>query len=160
MDLPADANGIFSDAQYTYIAVGVAGLIIVDHSDILNPVQISSLDLTGSALSISVEGDYAYVVADRAGIFGVDVTDRHNPLLATEINTSGRTRDVHIVGDYAFIADGASGLKVIDTSVPDSAHVIARYDTPYAQGVWADSDFVFLCDRDEGLMIFENLVSQ
>lgn len=160
MDLPADANGIFSDAQYTFIADGVAGLIIVDHSDILNPVQISSLDLTGSALSIWVEGDYAYVAADRAGIFVVDVTDRHNPLLATQINTSGRARDVHIVGDYAYIADGASGLKVIDASVPDSAHVIARYDTPYAQGVWADSDFVFLCDRDEGLMIFENLVLQ
>ena len=160
MDLPADANGIFADSQYSYIADGVAGLIIVDHSDILNPVQISSLDLTGSALSVWVEGDYAYVAADRAGIFTVDVTDKYNPLMATQINTSGRTKDVHVVGDYAFIADGSGGLKVIDVSVPDSAHFVAAYNTPYAYGLWADADYIYLCDRDEGLMIFENMVSQ
>jgi hypothetical protein len=160
MDLPADANGIFADSQYSYIADGVAGLIIVDHSSILDPVQISLLDLTGSALSVDVVGNYAYVAADRAGIFVVDITDRYNPFIATQINTSGRAQDVHVVGDFAFVADGSQGLKVIDSSSPDSAHVIAAYDTPYAYGVWADSEFIYLCDRDEGLMIFENLVSQ
>ena len=160
MDLPADANGIFADSRYSYIADGVAGLIIVDHSIILDPVQISSLDLTGSALSVWVEGDYAYVAADRAGIFAVDVTDRYNPLIATQINTSGRTKDVHVVGNYAFIADGSGGLKVIDISVPGSAYFVAAYNTPYAYGLWADADYIYLCDRDEGLMIFENLVTQ
>lgn len=160
IDLPADANGVFADAQYSYIADGVAGMIIIDHSNILNPVQISSLDLTGSALSIWVEGNYAYVAADREGIIVVDVTDRHNPLIAAQINTSGRTKDVHVVGDYAFIADGPRGLKVIDISIPNSAHFIANYDTPYAYGLWADTDYIYLCDRDEGLMIFENLSSR
>lgn len=156
-DLPADANGVFADAQYSYIAGGVAGIIIMDHSDINNPVQISSLDLTGSSLSIWVEGNYAYVAADRSGIFVVDVTDKNNPFIATQINTSGRTKDIQVIGDYAFIADGPRGLKVVDISVPDSAHFIANYDTPYAYGLWADTDYIYLCDRDEGLMIFENL---
>lgn len=160
MDLPADANGIFADSQYSYIAAGVAGLIIMDHSDILNPVQVSSLDLAGSALSVWAEGDYVYVAADRAGIFVVDVADRYNPGIATQVNTSGRTKDVHIVGDYAFIADASRGLKVIDISVPDSAHFIATYDTPYAYGLWADADYIYVCDRDEGLIIFENLSSR
>ena len=160
MDLPADANGVFADSQYSYIADGVAGLIIVDHSSILDPVQISLLDLTGSALSVWVEGDYAYVAADRAGFFAVDVTDRYNPIIAAQINTSGRTKDVHVVGGYAFIADGSGGLKVIDISVPDSAYFVAAYNTPYAYGLWADADYIYLCDRDEGLMIFENLVAQ
>jgi hypothetical protein len=61
------------------------------------------------------------------------------------------------VGDYAFIADGSGGLKVIDVSVPDSAHFVAAYNTPYAYGVYADSGYIYICDRDEGLMIFENL---
>lgn len=132
----------------------------MDHTDILNPVQVSSLDLAGSALSVWAEGDYVYVAADRAGIFVVDVADRYNPGIATQINTSGRTRDVHIVGDYAFIADASRGLKVIDISVPDSAHFIATYDTPYAYGLWADADYIYVCDRDEGLIIFENLSSR
>ena len=160
VDLPADANGVFADSRYSYIADGVAGLVIMDHSDIFNPVQIASLDLTGSALSVWAEGNYVYIAADRAGIFVVDVTDRYNPLVATQINTSGRTKDVQVAGDYAFIADGSRGLKVIDISVPDSAHFVAAYDTPYAYGIWADADYIYLCDRDEGLMIFENLSSK
>jgi hypothetical protein len=160
MDLPADANGVFTDSRYSYIACGAAGLIIIDQSDILNPVQISSLDLTGSALSVWVEGDYAYIAADRAGIFVADVTDRLNPAMVAQVNTSGRTKDVYVVGDYAFIADGSGGLKVIDVSVADSAHFVAAYITPYAYGLWADADYIYLCDRDEGLMIFENRISQ
>lgn len=160
MDLPADANGVFADSRYSYIACGVAGLIIIDQSNILNPVQISSLDLTGSALSVWVEGDYAYIAADRAGIFVADVTDRLNPAMVAQVNTSGRTKDVYVVGDYAFIADGSGGLKVIDVSVADSAHFVAAYDTPYAYGLCADANYIYLCDRDEGLMIFENRISQ
>lgn len=160
MDLPADANGVWADSQYAYVACGIAGLIIVDVGDIMNPVLTSSIDLESSSLSVDVEGDYAYIAADRAGFFIIDVTDKYDPVLATQINTSGRTRDVHVVGDYAFIADGSQGLKVIDISNPDSAYFVTAYDTPYANGILADSNFVYLCDRDEGLMIFENLITQ
>lgn len=160
LDMPADANGVWADLQYAYVACGVAGLMIVDVDDILNPSLLSSYDLEGSALSVDVDGNYAYIAADRAGFYIVDTTDKSNPVIATQINTSGRANDVHIVGDYAFIADASSGLKVVDVSIPHSAHLVATYDTPYAYGVWADSDFIYLCDRDEGLMIFENLVTQ
>ncbi|UCC79547.1 MAG: hypothetical protein JSW64_14980 [Candidatus Zixiibacteriota bacterium] len=158
IDLPADAKGVYADTAYSYVACDVVGLIIIDHTDIYNPFQISSLDLEGSSLSVHAQGDYVYVAADRAGIYVVDATDKAAPTIASQVNTSGRTNDVHVVGDYAFIADGSGGLKVIDVSVPDSSHFIAAYDTPYAYGVYADSNYIYICDRDEGLMVFENLV--
>jgi hypothetical protein len=154
-DLHADGNGVFVGSQYSYVAAGVAGLVIVDHSDINNPSVASELDLTSSALSVYVEGDYAYVAADRSGVFVVDVSDRYNPLVTAQINTSGRTKDIHLAGYYAYIADGSGGLKVIDISVPDSAHFVAARSTPYAYGLWVDNYYIYLCDRDEGLMIFE-----
>jgi hypothetical protein len=154
-DLHADGNGVFAGVQYSYIAGGVAGLLIVDHSDITNPVVISELDLAGSALSVCAADDYVYVAADRAGVFVIDVSDRYNPQVAAQINTSGRTKDIHASGDYAYIADGSGGLKVIDISIPDSSHFVAAFSTPYAYGLWADDDYIYLCDRDEGLMIFE-----
>lgn len=154
-DLRADGNGVFVGSQYSYIAGGVSGLLIVDHSDITNPLVVSELDLTGSALSVYVEGNYAYVAADRAGVFVVDVSDKNNPFVTAQINTSGRTKDIHLTDYYAYIADGSGGLKVIDISVPDSAHFVAARSTPYAYGLWADNDYIYLCDRDEGLMIFQ-----
>jgi len=158
IDMAADAKGVFADTAFAYIACDAVGLIIIDLGDIYNPFQLSSLDLEGSSLSVFAKDDYVYVAADRAGIYVVDATDKANPTVASRINTSGRTKDVHVVGDYAFIADGSGGLKVIDVSVPDSAYFVAAYDTPYAYGIYADSNYIYICDRDEGLMIFENLV--
>jgi hypothetical protein len=160
LDMPADANGIWADLHYAYVACGVAGMITVNVDDILNPIMISRHDLEGSALSIDVKGDYAYIAADRAGFFIVDASDKYNPVTVTQINTSGRANDVHVVGDYAFIADASRGLRIIDVSDPYSAYIVATYDTPYAYGVYADSNFIYLCDRDEGLMVFENSFSQ
>jgi hypothetical protein len=154
-DLRADGNGVFVGDQYSYVAGGVAGLVIVDHSDINNPAVISELDLEGSALSVYAVADYVYVAADRAGVFVVDVSDKYNPLVTAQVNTSGRTKDIHVAGYYAYIADGSGGLKVIDISIPDSSHFVAARSTPYAYGLWADNDYIYLCDRDEGLMIFE-----
>jgi len=158
IDLPADAKGVYADTSYTYVACDVVGLIIIDHTDIYNPFILSSLDLEGASLSVYGRDNYVFVAADRAGTYVIDVTDKANPTIASQINTSGRTKDIHVVGDYAFIADGSGGLKVIDATVPDSAYFVAAFSTPYAYGVYADSDFIYICDRDEGLMIFENLV--
>lgn len=160
IDTPADALGIFVDGSYAYIACDVAGLEIVDLTDIYNPFILSNLDLESSSLRVCAQGDYVYIAADRAGLYVIDATDKANPTIASQVNTSGRTKDVHVVGNYAFIADASGGLKVIDVSQPDSAHFVSAYATPYAYGIYADSDYVYVCDRDEGLMIFENLVSQ
>jgi hypothetical protein len=77
-----------------------------------------------------------------------------------QVNTAGRSQDVQVVGNYAFLADANAGLNVIDIAIPDSAYLVATYPTPYAWGLWADIDFIYLCDRDLGLMIFENRISK
>ena len=160
IDLPANPEGLAVEGNYVYIACGEFGLKIVDITDIYNPLNLSSLNLSGISLSVDISGEYAFIAADREGIYVVDITDNLAPALVTQINTAGRSKDIHIAGDYAFIADASGGLKVADISVPDSSHIVAAYATPYAYGVWADSNYVYLCDRDEGLMIFENLVSR
>jgi len=166
LEMPADANGLYADTNYVYVACGTAGLRIVDIRDIYNPLIITTLPLAGSALSVDVRfnpsdnREYAYLAADRAGVFIVDVTDKLNPIAVRQINTSGRSKDIQAVGDFAFVADASGGLKVIDAAVPDSAHFVAAYTTPYAYGLYATADYIYLCDRDEGLLIFENRVSR
>ncbi len=160
IDMPANPYGVKWDGEYVYVACGEVGIRIINISDINAPYEYSSLILDGISYAVAVSGDYAYVAADREGLYVVNVQDKAVPFVVNQINTSGRTRDVHIVGDYAYIADGSGGLKIIDISVPDSAHFVVAYDTPYANGVWADSGYVYVCDRDEGLMIFENKVAR
>ncbi len=157
IDLPADGMGVAVDSQYAYVACGEAGLKIVDITDIYNASLVSGLDLPGTSLSVYVNGNYAYVAADRAGLFVIDITDRHNPVLKAQVTTTGRSKDVQVVGNYAFVADADGGLKVADVSIPDSAHFVTNYVTPYAYGIYANSNYVYLCDRDLGLLIFENV---
>jgi hypothetical protein len=65
-----------------------------------------------------------------------------------------------VIDNFAFIADSDGGLKVIDATIPDSAHFVAAYATPYAYGLTATRDYIYVCDRDLGLMIFENRISR
>jgi hypothetical protein len=160
LNLPADALGLCIDSGYVYVADGTSGLRIVDFHDPYFPNEISSVEHIGTALSVAKKDNYVYATCDREGIFVINVTDKNNPDTVRNINTKGRSKDVQIVGNYAFIADADQGLRVIDISVPDSAHIVASYTTDYAYGVWADANNVYLCDRDAGLLIFENKVSR
>lgn len=161
-ELTADGMGICVDsvAEAVYIANGVGGLMILNITDVYNPVIASQTPLSGVALSVAVKDGFAFVTCDRAGFFVVDVHNAANPAIATQVNTSGRSKDVHIVGDYAFIADASGGLKALDISAPESTHFVAAYATPYAYGIYADAEYIYICDRDRGLMIFENRTSQ
>jgi len=158
IDFPTDVMGIYIHGDSLILACDAGGLGIVDISDIHNPQPFTLFDLPGLSLSVYASDNYVYVAADRFGLYVVDLMA--GPDTVSNINTSGRTKDVHVVGNHAFIADGAGGLKIIDVSQPDSIYFVAAYDTPYAYGVWADTEYIYVCDRDEGLMIFENLVSQ
>lgn len=160
MDMPADAMGLCVDTNYVYVACGTSGLRIVDIRDIYNPLLIGASNLAGTSLSVDVEGNYAYVAADRAGLYVVDITDRSNPVVVDTVNTSGRTKDVQILGNYAFIADADGGLKVVDISNPAQTRFLAAYATPYAYGLYVTADNIYLCDRDYGLMIFENRIAR
>jgi hypothetical protein len=158
MEMPADAKGICCDADYAYVACGSSGLQVVSISDIYNPYLVSNLPLSeGLALSVDVKDSVAYVADDRAGLYIVNLGQaRRNPTIIKNINTLGRTKDVQVVGNYAYMADASYGLRAVDISDPATAHIVATYKTNYAYGLWADSSYIYLCDRDLGLLIFAN----
>jgi hypothetical protein len=124
-------------------------------------------DTPSWAQAVVTRDRIAYVADDRGGLMIFSLPDTipaidhdslydANPKLIGDINTSGRTKDLCLAGNYCFLADGAAGLKVIDISNPKAPIFIAAYDTEYAYGVWADENFIYLTDRDYGLMIFRN----
>ncbi|RKX20273.1 MAG: hypothetical protein DRP26_01985 [Candidatus Zixiibacteriota bacterium] len=168
--------------KFIFAAVGEAGLWIINISDnhtfdnpdttvklIDEPRLVGFQDTPSISLSVQVKEGFAYVADDRGGlqifnlpdtILAFDHKDPHliDPVLIANLNTSGRTKDVHLVGNYCYLADGSKGLKIVDISDPYNPVFIAAYDTPYAYGLWADEDYVYVADRDNGIMIFENRV--
>jgi hypothetical protein len=138
----------------------------VDTMLIYSPRNLGWGDTPSSALKLFAKDGYVYVADDHAGLEIFDLPDtipafdhgdmyECNPVLISNINTSGRTKDTYVFGNYCYIADGSGGLKIIDVTNPASPAFVAAYTTPYAYGVWVGEDYVYLCDRDNGLMIFE-----
>jgi hypothetical protein len=130
------------------------------------PRLLGWTDTPYSALKLHARDGFVYVADDRAGLQIFDLPDtipafdhddifEANPVLIADINTSGRTKDVFVYGNYCFLADGSAGVKVIDVTNPYAPAFLAAYDTPYAYGVYADENYIYACDRDNGLMIFE-----
>jgi len=137
-----------------------------DTSLIYSPRYMGWRDTPGMALSVFASDGIVYVADDRGGLQIFDLPDtipsfdHHDtyevvPELVADINTSGRTKDIHVVGNYCYLADGSGGLKIVDVTNPSAPVFLAAYDTPYANGVWADENYIFITDRDNGLMIFE-----
>ncbi len=157
----SEAGLFWYDLSYTHDFFGTDSLVLYD------PRFIGSMDTPYNALKLKARNGYVYVADDRSGLQIFDLPDtipafdhdslyQVSPVLVGDINTSGRTKDVHLAGNYCYLADGSGGLKVIDVTNPASPVFLDAYDTPYAYGVFATEDYIYLCDRDNGLMIFEN----
>ena len=131
------------------------------------PRTLGWQDSPSVALRLFARDGFVYLADDRGGLQIYDLPDTipaydheeiydADPELVADINTSGRTKDVHVVGNYCYLADGSGGLKVVDITDPYSPVFLDAYSTPYAYGVYATQDYIYICDRDNGLMIFES----
>lgn len=124
-------------------------------------------DTPSWALRADSQNGFVYVADDRGGLEIFDLPDTipaidndayhlAEPVLVEDINTAGRTKDVQVLGNYCYLADGSGGLKIVDVTNPYAPFLLTSYDTPYAYGVWVDSEYIYLADRDDGVLIFEN----
>jgi hypothetical protein len=172
----------YSNCNFIFVAAGSSGLQIADISrthpfnnpdsiveQIEYPRLIGGGDTQSSALSVQTKGRYAFVADDRDGLVVLHLPDTivafDNPVqsasraeVVATLNTAGRSKDLQIVGDYCFMADGSGGLKIVNIASPTNPTFVTAYTTPYAFGVWADEQYIYVTDRDNGLMIFENNV--
>lgn len=150
---PGKARGIFVLDTLAYVADEQLGLQIINFSDVFSPTIEGSCDTESNARDVWVEGDYAYIADGRGGLQIVETTDIDSLSIVGSCNTPGYAKKIVIHGNYAFVADGSEGLQVIDVTDPTSPYIVGNYPTPYTHGVFVTEDYVFLADRDRGLII-------
>lgn len=116
-------DSICRRGDYIYLACPCDGLIIVDFSDIENPVQVGTYDIPGFVFDISAQDEYLYYV-NIAGFYILNVFDPLQPFQAGNWESDHRAEQFVLNGDYAYLADYDDGIKVLNISDPTDPHVV------------------------------------
>ena len=156
-DTPGTAWGIAVSGNYAYVADRLAGLQIINVSDVTNPTLAGSYNTSGSAQDVVISGKHAYVTGyDVGGLQILDVSDVTNPTLAGSYNTPGYAEGVAVSDKYAYVADYNSGLLIFDVSNVTNPILVGSYDTPgNAYGVVVSGSYAYVADETSGLLIFD-----
>jgi hypothetical protein len=132
---------------YAFVAVGDAGLAIIDVSNPADPQRVGGYDTGGYAMGVAVSGNYAYVADGAAGLQVIDVSNPANPQLVGGYDTSGEAEDVAVSGSYAYVADRGAGLQVIDVSDPANPQRVGGDNTGYpAHSVAVSGNYAYVAE--------------
>jgi hypothetical protein len=131
------------------------GLAIFNVGSLQSPYEVGHVDTPGDARAVATDGTYAYVADWRSGLQVIDISDPSTPVLVGSCDTDDISDGVCYRDGLVYLADHAGGLKVFDVGDPAEPVLVGSLDTPYANSVFATDDFVFVADRDWGLVVVD-----
>jgi hypothetical protein len=150
------AIGIEVVGKYAYVADRIAGLKIIDCTDITSPTVIGSVDTPSMAWRVAVQGGYAYIADLGGGLQVVDISDPSSPIIVGSLTLSSDARDVVVRGSKAYIATYAYGLQIVDISDPANPELIEVCDTPgLAMAVDVCGNYAYIADSSWGFRIID-----
>ena len=152
-----DAMGAHVIGDVVYIAVGGAGLEIVDMSNPAAPVLLGMYGTTNGTMDVHVEGGIAYLADGLNGLRCLDVSDPAQPVLLGTYDTAYFAQQVIVRDGIAYVADGfLSGLQVIDVSDPSAPALLGTHDTVgVARSMRLVGGLVYIADGHGGLHIID-----
>ncbi len=143
----ADANDIFIQDNYMYVAHDDEGLRIYDITDPEVPVFISGYDPGGNCQAVYVVGDQAFVAYGNYGIAVIDVSNPATPIPKDRISSYSTVYDVEVYGKYAYLARGTYGLCLVDISNPYDIFEKTCFDTDgSAEKVFVSGKYAYVAD--------------
>jgi hypothetical protein len=72
-----------------YLAVGSAGLVVIDITEPANPALMGGTSAPGDARAVAIAGDRAYVADGSSGLRVINISDAANPLPIAVCDTPG-----------------------------------------------------------------------
>jgi len=149
------ANCIYVKDNYSYLAYNSRGMVIVDISDVENPVLGSELKNIGIVKNLDIQGNYAFLANGDDGVAIVDISSPTAPNLIARCNTGGYVYDLKVDGDYVYVTDKEKGFLVVDISNVNSPYVLGNYEMSKTPNSIAITDsYGFVTDND-GLKIIQ-----
>ena len=108
----------YREGNYLYIAGGVAGLVIVDATDIKHPVYINNIDNKyGGVLAIAKAGNFVYLCTEFTDFYKIDVSNFQNLQQVESFPVDGNhSLGISIAGNNVFLANSNYGIRIFDVS--------------------------------------------
>lgn len=154
-----DGNDVYVVGDTVYLVRdGGTEFYVIDASDIENPVELDSLNLSGDANDVVVLGDFAYVATDNNSeeLVVIDVSDPSDVSEVATYNLPGNDNalSVAISGNTLLLGRGVSSrdeLNVFNVTIPTSPSLIGGMDIPNdVNSIQISGSHAFLATRDGG----------
>ena len=111
-----------------YLANGSLGLVILDISNPVAPIQVGALDTADIPQDVQLVGRYAYIADRLGGLVIADISDPTRPALIGRHDTFFAAQRVSVSGSYVFVADTWGGLVILRTTVPGDMNCDGRFN--------------------------------
>jgi hypothetical protein len=149
------ARGICLHGNLAVLAIEELGLSIYDATDARNVFFLGSVDTPGEARAVAAFGDYAYVADWRRGLQVVDISDPSIPEIVASADTDGMADGIAYRDGKVYVAAHTGGLLVFDVTDPTNPRAAGFLETPFANAVFVTDSYVYVADRDWGLVVAE-----
>jgi hypothetical protein len=149
------ARGVCLAGDIALVAMEQLGVWLYDITDLSNVTVLGTIDTPGEARAVAQSGVYAYVADWRAGLQVVDMTDPAAPVIVGSAETDGRASGICYHDGLVYVADHVGGLRIFDVGDPTSPEDAGYIDTPFANDVFVTDSYLYVADRDWGLVVAE-----
>lgn len=150
-----NVRSVFMLDSLAFLACEQMGLYVYNVLRSSGEALISSIDTPGNARDVFVFGHYAYIADGLAGLCIVDITKLDSLRIVSRYDTKGYAQGVWVEGNLCYVADREGGLVVLEVSNPINPTPYGMYKSPYSYKVKVREGFVFLADRDEGIIVLK-----
>ena len=153
--LGADALDVALAGPIAFVALGEAGLRLVDVSEADDPTPLfTTLPTILDAARVAVDGTMAAVADRELGVHILDITAPASPLVLPMVGLAEGARDVALEDGLAVVAAGDDGLVVLDLSTPATPAIMGTLALPgqgAAERVWILDGVAWVAWRPLGL---------
>ncbi|MCB1742255.1 MAG: hypothetical protein KDK91_17910, partial [Gammaproteobacteria bacterium] len=150
---PGNAHGTKTLGDRQYVAMGSAGLVVLDRSDPSQPRWIGALDFSGEITCIEGEADVMFV-AEGSTVHAVDVASPLQMRVLDSLDLGGSISEFKLRNEVLYAAAGTAGLRIIDVSDPESIGLIATVATPDAAWqIAVSSSRAYIVSPDFGIIV-------
>ena len=153
---PGKVRGLFSDENYVYLACEQMGVVIFpslipDVPD--SEAIISWIDTPNNARDLVVKNNKIFVADGYGGLYIIDISDVKNPFFVSKLSLPGYSQKIEVDDEKVYVACGSGGVFGIDIKNINKPCIYAVYKTPYAYDIEINENYIFVADRDRGIIV-------
>jgi hypothetical protein len=116
---------------------------------------IKICDTPSNARGVFILDNTCYVADGRNGLILIDVSNPYQPSTVSTLNLSGYANRLYVKDSLAYIACQDAGLAIVNIKNQTQPVLVDMVKISYAKGVIVANPYIYVADRDLGLVIIK-----